>query len=531
MRFICWYGLLMIAVAGAAPQAQSQIPNQGPGKTSPAMKTLAVQILSAVGSQASGFSPPMAAATYFMIGRTYQSMDPAASRKYFEQAYDVARHLQDDQPFGLGYLQTEIVREMAVIAPRTIENELPQPAMQRNVVLQTLVDDYIKQAKLEHAFELLRQMETEPEVDVAARHLMTAVTPKSNVNRAAIFSLALRIYRENVHPTITAGYPEDLGSLTVRFWKDLPPQLVHEAIDELLKQADPANAPEKSQVRTASMSATNRSGTVTFANEYEFRIFQLLPILRKIDPPEADSLANDVPKLRIALQKYPGGLESLDPSVGDDTSTGEGRDASYRIGSSTTVQGAATRSEINRAYDQIEADAAEHPNEALAKASAIPDKPTRVRILLDVAGEVYKTAPGTANSALSKALDSAEDIHPSSLQWFFKAAELYMLMGKPDDAQRALEDSSTAVLDLYAQDSNSDDPNLALKAYWPSTIAWQEVIAEAAKISPDIALKCVKTVPDDEIRAVEQVFLASEMIDAHLSESTSPWVVHKADLH
>ena len=521
---------MTLVIAVASSPAQPKTFDQTTKNESPAMKAMAAQILAAVGSQASTFSPPMAAATYFMIGKTYESMDPAASRRYFEQAYEVVRHLHDDQLFGLGYLQTEIVREMAIVAPRTVENELPQPLIQRNVVLETLVGDYIKEDKVEHAFELFRQMETEPEVDVAARHLMTALTPKSTVNRASVFSIALRIYRENVHPTITAGQPEDLGSLTLRFWKDLPPPLVHEAIDELLKQADPQHAPEKSQVRSASMSATNRAGTVTFANEYEFRVFQLLPILRKIDPPEAESLARDVTKLQIAFQKYPRGLASLDPSVSDDALTEDGRDVRYSIGSSNTVQARATTSEINRSYDQIEADAVEHPNEALARAVAISDKPTRVRLLLNLAGDVYKTAPSTASSALSRALDSAEEIHPGSLNWFLKAAELYLLMGKPEDAERALEDSSGVVLDLYAQDSNSDDPNLALKVYWPSTLAWRDVIAEASRISPDFAFKCVKAVPDDEIRAVEQVFLAGEMVNVHLSESTSPWVVHKADL-
>lgn len=507
--------------------AQSR--TSGSQKVEDTQEQVGAKVLESVSERGDAFDPAMRAAIEFLIGRTYERVNPVAAEKHLATAYDIVRYLSDrDQP-GIGFLKGAIVTATAVAAPNHVEQALPGGGLQ-DMALGKLVEHYIARKEFDHAIELFDRIDNDD--SVAAAELMMALGPEHPEERTRVFAQALRIYRGHNHPHITAGGPEDLGTLVVRFWRDLPPELVHDAIDELLKQADPENAPDNSQVRKASMSATGSSGTVTFKSLYEFRLFQLVPILRAIDVPEADRLMKDAPGVQQALHLYPQGDSSLDPTLRDTPlKDGETSTSTLAISNSGSPSAMAARHELWRRtqerLDAIGAETADHPQQALTDASMLPDAPMRVQAYLAIAAAAGRNE-SVANLALKKALDTTKQAHSDNAVYLaIRIGQAALTRHDNDVAASALKVGLTAAREVYGEDAKPGDPNLAVKIYWPSTQAWRDLITLAAKIAPNSATDALKDIPDEEIKAVEEVFLAGIWMKVDPWRDTSPIVAHK----
>lgn len=98
-------------------------------------------------------------------------------------------------------------------------------------------------------------------------------------------------------------------------------------------------------------------------------------------------------------------------------------------------------------------------------------------------------------------------------QLLLDAFSLYRQMSDEDSAKRVVERGLTMADRLYAVDSNPDDPNKALKAFWPSTNAYRDFLRAAGKISPLWAMGILKEIKDSELRAAVESALAQEWLD------------------
>jgi hypothetical protein len=92
------------------------------------------------------------------------------------------------------------------------------------------------------------------------------------------------------------------------------------------------------------------------------------------------------------------------------------------------------------------------------------------------------------------------------------AATLYLEMGEAAEARKAIEKGMESAAKLYKQDTDADDPNKALKAYWPSANAYVGLLRLAGEIAPDWAQEQLKEVPDEEIRALAQISMAAALL-------------------
>lgn len=312
-----------------------------------------------------------------------------------------------------------------------------------------------------------------------------------------------------------------MGTLLVRFWRSLRPELVNEAVDELLKQADPANSDAHRDVALA-ITASSPSGALVFRNYYEFRLFQLLPILKVTDPIRADELLRDDSQLKAWFAKYPQGQESLDPTMRDTPLTeGETSHVSYSIvRGQRGAEFAAGRVGTDRVVNEISNHAADAPQEALERAKAIGDQQLRVRALIGLADALAGSNPDIARSALRLVLESRTAP-------FEQAAKLFLRLKDLDDARRAVERGMAAANTAYKQDDNPDDPNQAIRLLWPSVQAWRDLIDIANSISPDFAVELVDGLPDDEAKPLERTFLAGRWLGVTPWASTSPFMMHK----
>ena len=107
-------------------------------------------------------------------------------------------------------------------------------------------------------------------------------------------------------------------------------------------------------------------------------------------------------------------------------------------------------------------------------------------------------------------------------------AEKYQTLGDIDNAKSTLLEASKSVEQLYKQDSDLGDPNLAFKGNWPSTQLWGKCLKLAAQIAPPMVEEMMSDVTDPEISSFLKIMLANGLLGTpHASGGTMVAELHK----
>lgn len=477
------------------------------------MRELAMQFLDASAAEAGNFDPPMRAAVLFMVGYTYgRAEENTKGADALQAAYAIVRNMKQDERQQLGSLAPDIVIETAKMAPEQVEQALPGEDEYRDLALRFVIDHHLQRKQFDRAMELLAQMGPD---SYAARDIMMALPPERRDDQARVFSLTLSAFRRS-GATYDFGMVDDFPDLTVRFWQELPSELVLEAVDEVLTQTKKAN-------RQRAIRATTTDDHLEFASTYQYRLFQFLPILDRLDPAKAESLRKENADLARVLGKYPLGQQSLDPTLrGTPLKAGEKRTVEYSVGVPAPI--AATQAQGGRAINVIVDLSKSDPQQALTQANTIPEPGLRLWALVHLAEAAKNSNPEFARLAAKKAIELSGT--SKSADWLAMNAVTEVLLALKDraSAQAAVEAGARAVLRVYEDDANPDNPNTFLKLYWPSAHAWRDVITQAEEVSPDVAAAIVRDIPDTQIKALAQVMLAGLWLNVPPWHGTSPMV-------
>ncbi len=486
-------------------------------KATPEQKKRGLELLQSAEAEAVGLEGGMRAYAFLQIARGYELSNKAKALDLLEDALTATRALQDDRSTRTR-LQQQILQAMVPLAPSRADELLNQvePESRENV-LTALLSFYEKHKDWERALEVTYRAGQEKEIPYdAAQRIIEALPAERGSEAQQLFATALNSYREHKHEGFPVG-PGDFGRLVVRSWKRMPPAMVEEAIDELLKQAAGSGGDSRPQ-NIAMASAT---GSVAFGSAYEYRLFQLLPVLKQIDESKAEKLLKDYQQVQTLLAKYPQGTQSLEPQGGERDRPGAGGGATYSIGrgSSGPGPGGGPRAAMPSPMEmqrmaKIVQDAEAHPQDALANAATLTNPDMRAQAYSSIARVTAKKNASVARSALEKQLEIASQLEPmQQIVSLGSAVESYLVLGQPDDARKVIERGFSAAEKLYKQDTDADNPNTALKAYWPSAEAWRSFLRLAGKISPVWALSLLKEIPDPEIKVASETALASAWLD------------------
>jgi tetratricopeptide (TPR) repeat protein len=357
---------------------------------------------------------------------------------------------------------------------------------------------YSKTRQLGRANELVMStaQETEMPYEIAS-DLMSLLSDGHPDEIRTLFLSSLASFRNHTHYQIKSS--GDFPGMEVKFGSQLPPALVRDAADEVLSQARKAD--EKFGAVRMNSEITSSQGVARFHSVYEFRLFQLMPVLMRLDPEEAKKLLQGSNEVRTSLSKYPNGLNSLGSDEGSKVNfvltAGAGDDESGP--SSLEIQRAA----------QISSEAQQHPQDALAKASTLsPD--LSVDVYIDIARATKKQEPAVALTALEKAKGLVDKLDLlDQLPSIQTIASLYLQLGKTELAKDSLEQALRLAMNLYRKDVDAKDPDQAPKAFWPSTNAYRGILIKAQKIDEVWATTLLKEIPDDGIRVFGQIAIAS----------------------
>ena len=409
----------------------------------------------------------------------------------------------------------------------------------RAPILSTIISRAVSAKKYDHALELLNRVPPSEFPYDEATKLVLTLPPSRDTDKQEIFRLAMAADRER-HSLVIGG--DDFASMIVRFWRHVPPAVALEAIHQVLDAALSHAVQSKEETGITLKTA---SGNLGFTSEYDYRVFELLPILRQLDDSEADRVLSGSQQAQSQLQQFPNGIQSINPVVRD-TPPKKGEHAGIQgsLGPAsdvgTILQEANTTDAYNSRIMEIVHMAEVNPRQAIAAAATLPDSGSsrvlrgenpRAKALLAVAQAVMKKNPSAAKDALegmAEALKNAAHPYRGMGNWA-EGMNIARQLGEVDLALKLFRSGMDQADKLGREDADSDDPNLALKAWWPSVSAAWQLVRPASDISPAVALERVREIKDPEILLLLEVRLANKGLGARIDRSIT--MVKKKSSH
>src|SRR5262249_13520406 len=137
--------------------------------------------------------------------------------------------------------------------------------------------------------------------------LMLQLPPDQELTRRRVFSEAMASFASHEHKGMSVG-GDDFSGMIARFWRHLPPDAVMDGVDIILKDAKDKDAAAISLI-------SNDGKRAAFTSYYDYRLFELLPVIKELDSSKAEKLLEDNQAMKAMSQQFPLGLQSLDPTI------------------------------------------------------------------------------------------------------------------------------------------------------------------------------------------------------------------------
>src|SRR5262249_23373062 len=525
----------------AAAKKTSAVPAEKEGPKLSDEQKLAVQLLETSEAASRGFEAPMRSYSLLQVASSFVTLDQPKARGLFRDAFTASRGIQDD-PGIKTQLQQEILRALLTLSQEDVEELLPQAEMSvRKTVSEIIVGRYAEHKQFDKAMELINQLNSLGEFPYGgAARIMDAMPPEMIADKQALFSQALNSYKNHEHPGVTVG-ENTFTNLVVRFGSSMPPKLTLMAVDEILGQT------KTSADRNDDISIAGPGGVASFANAYQFQLFALLPILRKLDEGRAKQLLEENQDLQAKLNQYPDGINSLMPPpkpggasarttasvrTTDGPGPGPGAGSGPRAGGPAPGNAAQDymRRETMRKTQEVAEEGEKDPTQAIAHSMTLPVKmegggpvmgSPRATSLEAIARANVKKNPAGATQALSELRKITADLPlRAQAQYLSSAAALYLKMEEKDSAEKVVGEGFKVADKLLEIDTNADDPNTALKAWWPSTDAYRRFVEVETKISQRTTMTVLRDIKDPEIRATESIMVARSLLGLPMKRFT-----------
>jgi hypothetical protein len=417
-------------------------------------------------------------------------------------------------------LQEAALNALLSVDESKVESLLSQaePEVRANL-LSWMISRAISAKNFDRALELLsREPSKENFPYNEATQLMLELPPERDTDRQEIFRLAMA--NDHEQHSLAIG-SDDFASMIVRFWQHIQPALALAAIHQVL---------DASRSRDGSGVTLNApSGKVGFTSEHDYRVFELLPVLRQLDDDEADKILKESQQAQIQLKEFPNGVQSIDPTI-TDTPPKEGERGQGLGGSSGSVPETDQVVQTTHArVQELGRMAEDNPRQAAAAAATLPESAgpiwraefPRAQAYLAIARMAMKKNPSAAGDALEEmaaSLNHAADPYRAMENWL-EGMGIAREMGEIDLAVKLFRSGMEQADKLRSEDADTNDPNLALKAWWPSVSAYWRLVQAASRFSPRIALEQVQEVKDPEILLLLEVRLANNGLGARAEES------------
>lgn len=464
------------------------------------------QQLSDAANGMSAMSPSMQAYAGWQISQGFARLRQDSELSSLKRAFLASTEIEGDSQLRAS-LQQSIMSRLIVVSPDSAESliSVAEPPV-RYFVESRLLEHKVAQKRFDEVEEKLYAKAGQTEFPFGlTTQLMLALPPERHHEWPALFGLALNAYKRQ-DPVQEQPEFEDIATMIVRFWRELPDKLVLEAIDEIFKHAqEEGKSPHPIQPTLGTS-----DGDASFSSLLMFRYFELVPVLRELDTGRAEKILRDNPAFATVMNRYPAGLSALDPAY---RGTPLDNDESFRISSiqyrpaSAPSQADATKDELRGRMKVILTLARSDPRRALTAANELPNtvrtdsgRSPRANVLATIARLSIGQDDAVVRLALEGLGKSISDFPPVSRVFYeCVAADVFHQLHEDDKASQSLENAFRAAKSMYEKDTDKDDPNTAFIAMWPSAVLYRSIILAANKSLPELADSLLREIKDPEI--------------------------------
>ena len=145
----------------------------------------------------------------------------------------------------------------------------------------------------------------------------------------------------------------------------------------------------------------------------------------------------------------------------------------------------------------------------------------RANTLEAIARMTMKKQPASARLAVAEMRKAITDLPlRDQFRYISSAADIYLQMDDKDKAEDVVSDGLGVAARLLDHDINPDDPNKALKAWWPSTDAYRRLVEIETKISHPATAKLLQEIKDPDMRALESIMFARALLGLPMNRVT-----------
>jgi len=474
---------------------------------------LAKTVLESAQTELTALEPASRSYVCYQAARGVILYDHDAARQLLMQCFTASQAIEQKEEKG--QLQGWIVERLLDFGPQAAEELMPQvEGRAREMVRAKLVSYYTKEKRFDEAIAEVNAVRPEEERFPYRQtaDLIQALPEDRSGEAVSLFAQALADYKKR--PIGKSGFSsEDMGTFVARFASRVPDSMLLEAIDEILRRAKVADDDQQK----VNISISSEDKTASFTSNYEYRLFQLLPALRRIDPDRAEDLLKENQKMKSLIGQYPQGMASLDPGMSGKPQTEDSRSHmrfSVNVGGGRSDMGERERQRIlvNQQIAELVKKATDNPRQSIAQALAFPggEDDARARALEGIARELLTKDPQMARNAIDELIKACDGLQYMQQENYLSSAVKMLLQLEDKDAARKVIEHGFELADkLYQQDNSASDPNKAAKVFWPASSMWRSFVRLAAEISPEFALQQIKEIDNPEIQVYEKVTLAN----------------------
>jgi hypothetical protein len=495
---------------------------------------LAGRTLEIAESEARGLDAGMRSYALLQIAGAFTGSNPEKARSLLQDAFSASLAIHDDDDMRRE-MQVDIFRLMLPVSQSDVEERLTQADPDAaKMASGTIIQRYTDKKEFDRAIDLVQQVTSLGEFPYGtAAKLLEALPPEMNPEKQSLLASAVASYRAHEHKQHLFG-GGDLTTMVIRFGENMPPKLALEAIDEILAQARKNDDP-------LSITVGGDGGSAKFSSTYDYQLFALVPLLRKLDESGANRLVEENAALRATMQQYPRGMDSVSPppAANGPAANSKEKGPSFMIqkggGNQASAQ-ATMMQEMQRRKELILKEADTNPTQAIAEATALPltvsqfAPSPRASALEAIARTNMKKQPAAARQALAELRKSIGDLQPRfQAKFLSSSAAIYLEMGDSDRAEDVVHEGIKVAAKMLDEDTNADDPNKALKAWWPSADAYRQMVEVETKISHPATSKLLEEIKDPDIRTVESITFARALLG--LNVKLSRFVVQRKDMN
>jgi hypothetical protein len=479
----------------------------------PSPKEKARELLDGVVETAAGAQPQVAAAALLYVGQAYDLFDARKALEYLRQAFASTIAIPPGDATNRARLQSRIASAAAALSLPEAMTMLKQIQVApdshgdpRSGALTAVVSHLLAKQQFDDAIDLVNSAGVTGPYPFAAARQVFEKLPAEDPRRLSIFAYAMSAYSLRPGPAF--------GDFLARRWKELPRSMVQTALDEVI-----GNILNDKSDEFLNVTFSSEKGSASLHNRQDAALFDLIHVVREIDPKRAEQILESRRELAELLGKFPEGSLGMGNSVSRSSTSGGGR-PDPAMQQSMALDGMA-----NTISEQaMAALSKKEPLKAIELAKTIPVPERRVEVLTRIASSAGALDATTAKAVIGECIDGLKDVKDplTRASSWNNIADAAHRAGDDKLAWEAIGHSLADSAELYKTDADSDSPNEALRDEWPSTNAYRHAVIAATKLMGIDAEPLLAQISDRDLALFARVEMAQTLLERpHESWSTS----------